>query len=43
VTPGCDDPAIAECVCFVDDFCCTTQWDAVCATFVELFLCGTCG
>ncbi|MCX4243567.1 hypothetical protein [Paraliomyxa miuraensis] len=41
--PGCDDQAIADCVCFIDDFCCTTQWDAVCAIFVELFLCGSCG
>lgn len=41
--PGCDDQAIADCVCFIDDYCCTTQWDSVCAIFVELFLCGSCG
>lgn len=40
--PGCDDQSIADCVCLIDDFCCTTQWDAVCAIFVELFLCGSC-
>lgn len=40
--PGCDDQAIADCVCFIDDFCCNTQWDATCAIFVELFFCGSC-
>jgi hypothetical protein len=40
--PGCDDPMIADCVCAIDDFCCSTQWDATCAIFVALFACGTC-
>jgi hypothetical protein len=40
--PGCDDPAVQACVCFVDEYCCSTQWDATCAIFVELFLCGSC-
>ena len=40
--PSCDDQAIADCVCFIDDYCCSTQWDATCAIFVELFACGTC-
>lgn len=39
---GCDDQAIADCVCFIDDYCCTTEWDAACAAFVELFFCGSC-
>jgi hypothetical protein len=42
MTPGCDDQAIADCVCFIDDYCCNTAWDATCAIFVELFLCGSC-
>ncbi len=41
-TPGCDDPFVEACVCLFDDFCCTTQWDAACAQFVELFGCGSC-
>jgi hypothetical protein len=39
---GCDDPAIQDCVCFIDEYCCNTQWDAACAAFVELFMCGSC-
>lgn len=39
---GCDDPFVSACVCLFDDYCCTTQWDATCAIFVELFLCGSC-
>lgn len=39
---GCGDPAIEQCVCAIDDFCCTTEWDSVCAVFVTLFLCATC-
>src|SRR5690606_10798585 len=42
VTPGCDDPFVSACVCLIDDFCCTTEWDATCAVFVELFFCGSC-
>ncbi|MCH9683382.1 MAG: hypothetical protein K0V04_18240 [Deltaproteobacteria bacterium] len=36
------DPAVEACVCAIDDFCCTTEWDLACSVFVELFLCGTC-
>lgn len=28
--PGCEDPALQTCVCTLDAFCCTDQWDAVC-------------
>jgi MYXO-CTERM domain-containing protein len=29
--PGCDDPVCEAAVCALDDFCCDTEWDAVCA------------
>lgn len=34
VTPartGCDDPTVQKCVCALDPFCCTGQWDKTCA------------
>ncbi|MCX4242148.1 hypothetical protein [Paraliomyxa miuraensis] len=31
VTPGCDDPACEAAVCAVDPFCCSSQWDDICA------------
>ena len=30
-TPGCDDAACCDAVCLDDDFCCTTEWDNLCA------------
>jgi len=30
-TPGCSDQACCELVCTEDDFCCDTEWDALCA------------
>jgi len=39
---GCGDPAIEACVCAIDEFCCTTEWDSVCAIFVTLFACDPC-
>ncbi|MHC5006164.1 MAG: zinc metalloprotease, partial [Planctomycetota bacterium] len=30
-TPGCEDAFCCALVCSVDDFCCTTQWDGICA------------
>jgi transglutaminase-like putative cysteine protease len=41
-TPGCSEPSIEACVCALDSFCCTTQWDATCAGEVESFGCGSC-
>lgn len=32
--PGCSDPEIAACVCGTDPFCCTSQWDGLCASQV---------
>lgn len=41
--PGCNDPNIAYCVCDQDDYCCTTQWDEICATYA-VNVCGAlCG
>ncbi|MBC04581.1 MAG: hypothetical protein CMJ34_14950 [Phycisphaerae bacterium] len=34
-----DDPGIRECVCGVDDYCCTQTWDELCVTIATL-LCG---
>lgn len=42
-TPGCDDAAVESCVCMQDDYCCNTEWDALCVTQVDSFGCGTCG
>jgi hypothetical protein len=28
---GCEDLACATCVCDLDEYCCVTQWDTVCA------------
>lgn len=41
-TPGCEDDAIATCVCAVDPYCCTTQWDDVCVGYVAQYACGSC-
>src|SRR5690606_36988570 len=39
-TGGCDTAAVESCVCAVDDFCCTTQWDAMCVEEVGTLLCA---
>eukprot|EP01012_Entosiphon_sulcatum_P005655 TRINITY_DN12546_c0_g1_i1.p1 TRINITY_DN12546_c0_g1~~TRINITY_DN12546_c0_g1_i1.p1 ORF type:complete len:510 (+),score=80.96 TRINITY_DN12546_c0_g1_i1:614-2143(+) len=41
-TPGCTDEAIRGCVCMVDSYCCTTQWDRLCTRGVSLYGCGDC-
>ena len=35
---GCSDATIEACVCGLDDFCCSTQWDDLCAS--EAIDCG---
>ncbi|MHC5114908.1 MAG: nidogen-like domain-containing protein [Planctomycetota bacterium] len=30
-TPGCDDPVCCALICGIDPFCCTTEWDQLCA------------
>ena len=31
-TTGCDDPAVEDCVCAADPFCCNNQWDGLCVS-----------
>ena len=40
--PGCEIEEVQACVCGKDDFCCDSDWDAMCAYQVELFKCGSC-
>ena len=37
---GCKDPAVTKCVCALDPFCCTNNWDSICAS--EADQCGSC-
>lgn len=41
--PGTDDPTVDACVCEIDDFCCTTAWDALCVTVATLVCDADCG
>jgi len=41
-TPGCDNTACCEDVCFIDDFCCTEEWNEACAGFAELLCESVC-
>lgn len=41
--PGCQDTAVAKCVCSQDPFCCQQQWDGACVSEVTSLGCGTCG
>lgn len=41
-TPACEDPAIADCVCAADPFCCEQFWDESCVAQVDTEGCGTC-
>ena len=29
-TPSCEDDDVVQCVCDVDDYCCTDEWDTIC-------------
>jgi hypothetical protein len=40
---GCGDPAVQQCVCQQDDYCCTTEWNDLCVQEVDQFGCGSCG
>jgi len=47
--PGCDavcgtpdGGGVEECVCAIDDFCCTVTWDTACVEIVEQFGCADC-
>ncbi|MCK4660947.1 MAG: hypothetical protein KAV82_15610, partial [Phycisphaerae bacterium] len=39
---GCSDPAIEDCVCQSDRYCCETEWDDTCVDEVTSLGCGTC-
>jgi hypothetical protein len=44
--PGCDDAACTASVCALNAFCCSTEWDALCASFAFSQcgnLCDNCG
>ncbi|MGB0591382.1 MAG: lamin tail domain-containing protein, partial [Myxococcota bacterium] len=43
-TPGCVDPVIAECVCALDSWCCTNEWDDICVewAYTDCEACGGC-
>lgn len=40
---GCEDPAVADCVCASDPYCCETFWDSLCVEEVDSLGCGFCG
>jgi hypothetical protein len=40
--PGCLQPEVEGCVCALDSFCCTEQWDLLCVELVEKAGCGSC-
>ncbi|MFO0635004.1 MAG: Ig-like domain-containing protein [Nannocystaceae bacterium] len=37
---GCDDDTVEACVCAADEFCCSTEWDAMCVAKVGSLLCA---
>jgi hypothetical protein len=39
---GCNDPVVQACVCALDDYCCATEWDNVCAGLASSD-CEACG
>jgi hypothetical protein len=41
--PGCNDPNVYKCVCAMDSYCCTSQWDSLCVNEVDSQNCGSCG
>ena len=41
-TPGCGDAGVQACVCALDEYCCETKWDDICADEVEGEGCGSC-
>ena len=42
-SPGCNDGAVAQCVCAADSYCCSTAWDSACVSEVDSLGCGSCG
>jgi hypothetical protein len=40
--PGCEEPAVQQCVCEIDAVCCTFEWDANCASVAQTMCSATC-
>jgi hypothetical protein len=40
--PGCDVPAVQDCVCAFDSYCCDTNWDGECALKAQLYCFSEC-
>ncbi len=40
--PGCSDDYIESCICALDPYCCTSDWDRICAGYVAATICGYC-
>ena len=43
LNPGCDDPAIMDCLCPQDPYCCEFMWDQVCVDAAESWCGAACG
>lgn len=41
-TPFCDNTSCCQLICGMDSYCCTNNWDTICANEANLF-CGVCG
>jgi hypothetical protein len=41
-TPGCDILVVANCVCALDEWCCTNGWDQACVGEISEYGCGSC-
>jgi hypothetical protein len=39
---GCNDNAVEDCVCAIDDMCCSVAWDSICVDLVSDGACGDC-
>jgi hypothetical protein len=39
---GCNNASVETCVCAQDPFCCSSEWDALCAGETLIYKCGTC-
>jgi hypothetical protein len=39
---GCEINSVEMCVCMADEFCCSTEWDAMCVSKIEMEDCGNC-
>ncbi len=42
LSTGCSQPSVMNCVCALDSYCCSTEWDDLCVSDVDDFGCGSC-